>query len=195
MLGEGRAPLTLVLFDIMHIDGTSTVSFPIEERKRRLGELELNEPSWRTASYSLGNGPALLAASREQRLEGLVAKRLGSKYKPGRRSPDWIKVKNFDRREVVIGGWIAHRDGTYGVLVGDLEGNVLAFAGVVDIGIGPQLIVALQTIEQRESPFAPTRLPRLARFVEPRLVAEVQYLAGSDALRHAVFRSVRVRDL
>jgi hypothetical protein len=80
------------------------------------------------------------------------------------------------------------------VLVGDLQDNVLAFAGVVDIGIGPQLIAALERIERPTSPFATTRLPRNARFVEPRLVAEVQYLTDSDALRHAVFRSVRVRD-
>jgi bifunctional non-homologous end joining protein LigD len=130
VLGDGRAPLTLVLFDVMHIDGTSTMALPVEERKRQLGELGLNGPSWRTASYSVGNGPALLAASREQRLEGLVAKRLGSKYKPGRRGLEWIKVKNFERREVVIGGWITHRDGTHGILVGGRDGDAIVFAGV-----------------------------------------------------------------
>jgi hypothetical protein len=73
MLGEGRAPLTLVLFDIMHIDGTSTMALPLEERKRQLAELRLNGPSWRTASYSIGNGPALLAASRRENVRtGIV---------------------------------------------------------------------------------------------------------------------------
>jgi bifunctional non-homologous end joining protein LigD len=72
-----------------------------------------------------------------------VAKRLGSKYKPGRTSPDWIKIKNFEHREVVIGGWITHRDGTHGILVGDRDGDKLASAGVVDIGVGPKLIGVL----------------------------------------------------
>jgi bifunctional non-homologous end joining protein LigD len=119
-------------------------------------------------------------------VEGPVAKRLGSKYKPGRTSPDWIKIKNFEHREVVIGGWITHRDGAHGILVGDRDGDKLAFAGVVDIGVGPKLIGVLETIRQEESPFAAAvELPRRARFVQPRLMAEVQYLAGSDALRHA----------
>jgi hypothetical protein len=68
------------------------------------------------------------------------------------------------------------------------------FAGVVELGVGPRLIAALEIIERKASPFASARLPRTARFVEPRLVADVQYLAGSDALRHAAIRAVRVRD-
>jgi ATP-dependent DNA ligase len=66
-----------------------------------------------------------------------VAKRLGSKYKPGRRSPDWIKVKNFERRELVIGGWITHRDGTHRILVGDRdEDSVIFFFAAPFFGIG-----------------------------------------------------------
>jgi bifunctional non-homologous end joining protein LigD len=48
MMGDGRAPLTLVVFDNMHSDGDSTMALPLEERKRRLGELALNGASWRT---------------------------------------------------------------------------------------------------------------------------------------------------
>jgi hypothetical protein len=103
--------------------------------------------------------------------------------------------QNFERREVVIGEWITHRDGTHGILVGDRDGDKLAFAGVVDIGIGPKLIEVLETIRQEKSPFTgAAELPRSARFVQPRLRAEVQYLAGTDALRHAVLRGVRVGD-
>jgi bifunctional non-homologous end joining protein LigD len=150
--------------------------------------------AWRTVSYSVGNGAALLAAARDQRLEGRIAKRLGSKYTPGRRTRDWIKIKNLESREMVMGGWLAHSDGTYGVLVGDRDGDTLTFGGVVDIGIGPNLIAALQTIEQPHTPFARGPIPRGARHCQPRLMCEVRYLAGSDALRHATLRDVRVVD-
>src|SRR5207245_1666159 len=117
MMGGGRGQVCLMLFDLLYQGDALTTGLPLQERKRRLAELGLHGAAWRTASFSVGHGAALLAASREQNLEGLVAKRLDSKYLPGRRSPHWRKVKNVERRAVVIGGWIAHRDGTAGVLV------------------------------------------------------------------------------
>ncbi len=194
MSGEGQGAVCLMLFDLLHLDGDDLTRRPLEERKRALGDLELHGDAWRTVSYSVGNGAALLAAAREQRLEGLIAKRLGSRYAPGRRTRDWIKIKNFEARPMVIGGWLAHSDGTYGVLVGDRDGDALRFGGVVDIGIGPNLIAVLQTIESPRTPFARGPLPRGARHCQPRLVCEVRYLAGSDALRHATLREVRVAD-
>jgi bifunctional non-homologous end joining protein LigD len=194
MSGEGQGHVCLMLFDLLYLDGESLIRQPLEVRKRQLAELGLNGDAWRTVSYSVGNGAALLEASREQKLEGLIAKRLGSKYTPGRRTRDWIKVKNFERREMVIGGWIAHSDGTYGILVGDRDGDRIVYGGIVDIGIGPSLVAALETIEQKRTPFAPSPLPRGVRHCQPRLVCEVQYLAGSEALRHAVLRGVRVVD-
>jgi hypothetical protein len=66
---------------------------------------------------------------------------------------------------------------------------------VVDIGIGPKLIEVLETIRQEKSPFAAAaQIPRGVRSVQPRLIAEVQYLAGSDVLRHALLRDVRLGD-
>jgi bifunctional non-homologous end joining protein LigD len=194
MNGDRGGPVCLMLFDVMYLDGDALTARPLEDRKGLLGALDLNGPAWRTVSYSIGNGAALLAASRDQRLEGLIAKRLGSKYRPGRRTADWIKIKNFERRDMAIGGWLAHSDGTYGVLVGDVDAQALVFGGVVDIGIGPRLIAVLETIEQERTPFARGPLPRGARHCQPRLICEVQYLAGSEALRHAVLRGVRPRE-
>jgi bifunctional non-homologous end joining protein LigD len=193
--GGGHAPVALMLFDLLYLDGEMLIKLPLEERKRRLGALALNGPTWRTTTFSAGGGAALLAASREQRIEGIVAKRLASVYRPGRRSPDWIKIKNFVERQLIIGGWVAHRDGTWGILVGDLQEGELVFSGVVDIGIGPRLISVLETIEQPVSPFVrgPVPVPKQARFVEPRLVADVQYLAGASSLRHAKLEGVQVR--
>jgi bifunctional non-homologous end joining protein LigD len=155
------------------------------------GDHQLLLPRYATPTATSLARPSTLRVDAQG--EGLVEKRLGSKYSPGRMSPDWIKIKNFEHREVVIGGWITRRDGTHGILVGDRDGDKLAFAGVVDIGIGPKLIEVLETIRQEKSPFTgAAELPRSARFVQPRLIAEVQYLAGSDVLRHRTLRTVRV---
>lgn len=87
-----EAPATLMLFDLLFHDGRSTVDLPYEERRTLLEGLDLEGGAWQTPSWHRGDGAALLAGARERRLPGLVAKRLDSPYRPGRRSDDWVKV-------------------------------------------------------------------------------------------------------
>jgi bifunctional non-homologous end joining protein LigD len=186
MHGDRREqPLCLWLFDILQLDGKSLLRLPLAQRKELLGALGLDGEAWRTASFSVGNGPALLAASRAHGLEGLVAKRLDSRYQPGRRSPDWIKLKNFERARFVVGGWVTHADGRRGLLVGTREGDQLRYAGTVEIGPGREIVALLDTLAQKSSPFLPPRPDKDARFVTPCLEAEVQFLVGGEGLRDA----------
>ena len=159
---------------------------PLTQRKELLAALALDGAAWRTASFSVGNGPALLAASRAHGLEGLVAKRLDSRYQPGRRSPDWIKLKNFETGRFIVGGWVTHSDGRRGLLVGTREGDLLRYAGTVEVGVGDEIVAVLETIARRSSPFLPPRIAKeQVRFVAPRLVAEVEFLVGGEGLRDA----------
>jgi len=87
-----QQPATLMLFDLPFFDGHLLLDSPYEERRRRLEDLELEGDAWQTPTYHRGDGQGLLAAARERRLAGLVAKRLDSPYEPGRRSDKWIKV-------------------------------------------------------------------------------------------------------
>jgi bifunctional non-homologous end joining protein LigD len=89
---SGQAPAMLMLFDLPFFDGHLLLDSPYEERRRRLEDLELEGDAWQTPTYHRGDGQGLLAAARERRLAGLVAKRLDSPYEPGRRSDKWIKV-------------------------------------------------------------------------------------------------------
>jgi bifunctional non-homologous end joining protein LigD len=89
---SNQKPATLMLFDLLFLDGRLLLELPYEERRRLLEELELEGEAWQTPSYHRGNGRGLLAAARERRLAGLVAKRLDSQYEPGRRSETWVKV-------------------------------------------------------------------------------------------------------
>ena len=101
-----EAPVTYMIFDLLWLDGHSLMALPYTERRARLAELELEGPRWRAPEYVAGRGADMLAATEAQGLEGIVAKRLDAPYEPGRRSPCWVKVKNVDRQEVVVGGWM-----------------------------------------------------------------------------------------
>ncbi|MFP5369593.1 MAG: DNA ligase, partial [Actinomycetes bacterium] len=143
------------------------------------------------------------AASRENGLEGVVAKRLDSVYRPGVRSPEWRKVKNVRTQSVVVGGWRpgqGRRAGTIGSLlfgVNDDEGR-LVYAGHVGTGFTDAALRELQAMltPRDGSPFAdrlPREVTRDAHWVEPTLVGEVAYAhwTTEGRLRHPSWRGLR----
>ena len=101
-------------------DGRSVLRRPYTERRELLEGLALSGPSWQTPAYHRGDGAALLALSRDQGLEGIVAKRLDSAYEPGGRPGTWVKLKNHHEQELVIGGYLpgqGARSGRVGALL------------------------------------------------------------------------------
>ena len=181
-------PVAYMAFDLLHLDGRPTVDLPYADRRELLEGLELEGASWRTPAFHPGDGHALLEASREQGLEGIVAKRLDGRYEPGRRSGAWIKVKNVLRQEVVIGGWLpgqGARSGRLGALLAGVyeerEGEpTLRYVGRVGTGFNEaelaRLRELLEPVRRESSPFgAGARPPREAIFCEPELVAEVGF--------------------
>ena len=178
------APVTYVIFDLLWLDGHSLMALPYAERRERLAALELSGERWQTPEHVVGQGAALLAASAEQGLEGVMAKRLDSPYEPGKRSACWVKVKNVERQEFVVGGWVpgeGRRTKRIGaLLLGVQEGAELRHVGRVGTGFTEKelerLAGLLAPLRRDESPFARgPRFPREAVFVEPRLVAEVEF--------------------
>jgi bifunctional non-homologous end joining protein LigD len=199
-----REPVTYVIFDLLFLDGHSLMALPYLERRERLLELGLNGQTWQTPAHHVGDGAALLEAARAQGLEGVLAKRVDCPYTPGRRSGAWVKVKNVRRASVVIGGWLpgeGNRSGRIGaLLVGyhDERGSgELRYAGRVGTGFTvaelERLHKLLEPLERDTSPFAGRQPPRGARFVEPRLVAEVDYgeWTRTRTLRHPVYKGLR----
>jgi bifunctional non-homologous end joining protein LigD len=200
-----RVPVTYMVFDVLYLVGGSTMALPYEERRAKLEALELEGPSWQTPSYHRGEGKALLRESREQGLEGIIAKRLDSPYVPGRRTTTWVKVKNVRAQELVIGGWLpgkGRREEMIGaLLVGyydERDGEpALRYAGKVGTGFTDEdlrrLADLLEPLRRPESPFAGRQPPRDAVFVEPRLVAEVEFneWTAAGTLRHPSFKGLR----
>src|SRR5690348_16868135 len=95
-------------FDLLHLDGTAVRHFPYWRRRELLAELELDGGVCRTPRHFVGEGEAVLAATAEQGLEGVVAKRLDAAYGEGRRSSAWVKQKHRRRERFVVTGWREH---------------------------------------------------------------------------------------
>jgi len=118
-LRSTETPVTYVVFDLLWLDGHSLLAEPYEKRRALLAELELDGPNWQTPRHHVGDALGFWKVVQERHLEGIVAKRLGSRYRPGQRSREWIKVPNRRSQELVVGGWMPG-EGTRGRRVGSL---------------------------------------------------------------------------
>ena len=216
---------TYLIFDLLFLAGRSTMALPYSERRELLQDLSLTGPHWQTPPALAGDIAGLLEASRQRGIEGLVVKRQNSPYRPGLRSREWLKLKNVNRREFLIGGWLpggGQRSGRIGSLLlgawrrtddggeveveprGDREPGErrLHYAGRVGTGFDQawldRLADELAPLRRSDSPFetpgdralAP---PPRSIFVEPRLVAEIEYAetTSDGMLRHSSFKGLR----
>jgi bifunctional non-homologous end joining protein LigD len=175
----------LYVFDVLSVDGNETIGLPYEDRRRLLGQLVEPGPNWAVPGHRVGGGGELLEATVEQGLEGVMAKRLGSTYQPGRRTPNWIKVKNRIQADVVIGGYTAgtgNRSSSFGaLLVGVPRDGRLAFAGGVGTGFNQRtlesLLAELRALRTDRCPFEPEpprEYRRGATWVRPDLSARIE---------------------
>ena len=188
-------------FDVLQVDGTDTTELPYLDRRRLLYQLVEPGDNWTVPSFSVGNGAALLAATAEQGLEGVIAKRVDSRYRPGTRSKEWRKLKNRITVELTIGGFTSgtgNRASTFGaLLVGRRDDDgPLRFAGGVGTGFDQRMLDALteqlRDLAVETCPFDPPPPPairRTATWVEPVLRAEVEIaeFTNDGLVRHASF--------
>jgi bifunctional non-homologous end joining protein LigD len=197
----GETPVTYVIFDLLYADGRVLFELPYEERRARLQAIGLEGDHWQVPAYHPGDGAALQAASRKQGLEGIVAKRLDSPYRPGKRGREWLKVKNVREQEVVVGGWLpgkGRREGELGaLLVGYYDDGELKYAGKVGTGFDARDLTLLRKtlapLERKDSPFSGRQPEKGARFVDAELVAQVEFSEWTNAgtLRHPSYKGLR----
>jgi bifunctional non-homologous end joining protein LigD len=188
--------VTLCLFDLLWIDGQSLIEHPLSERRRRLEELALRGPRWQTPPWSVGDSTPIGRVVDALGLEGLVAKRLDSTYRPGSRTTAWIKVKAIRTAEFVVCGWTegeGSRAGHVGALVlGELVDGGLRYVGRVGSGLRAEDLARLQELlpglATDVAPFD-SPVPDHPHFVRPALVVEVSYgsRTADGSLRHPVF--------
>lgn len=194
-------PLAYMVFDLLHLDGSSLLDVPLEERKRLLHRVLRPHPTVRYASHVVGEGAAFVQAAAERGLEGIVAKRRASRYDPGKRSRDWLKVKLRREQELVVAGWLpgqgSHAD-LGSLIVAVHEDGRLRHAGQVGSGISDamrrHLLEAMEPLVREAPPLDP--VPRLsgARWVEPRIVIRAEFAEWTTdgLLRQAAFKGIEV---
>jgi bifunctional non-homologous end joining protein LigD len=200
-----RTPVVYVVFDALLRDGRPLLDETYRSRRAILASLGLRAvPSWQVPDYQAGDGAGLYAATRDEGLEGVIAKRLESTYQPGRRSPDWIKIKHVRTQEVVVGGWTpgeGRRRGAIGSLLLGIPAGAgsLQFVGLVGTGFTEQTLAdlgkRLDALAAERSPFTgrvPPAIEREARWVRPKLVGEVVY---AERTREGMLRTPSWRGL
>ena len=195
-------PVTLLLFDVLRLDGEDLTGRPLRERRAALESLGLAGASWQTPP-SYDDGAMLLEATRQQGLEGVVSKKLGSRYQPGRRTTDWLKFPHREATSYVVGGWRHETDspGRLGaVLVGEPTAHGLRYRGRVGSGIagkeGPRLLALLEPLTADASPFAdqvPAVDAKGTVWVRPQVVVDVASLGFTPGgrLRQPSYTGVR----
>jgi len=199
-----RAPATLIAFDVLRLYGVDLTSRPWQERREALERLALSGSGPWQRSPVHEDLHSLLSATEEHGLEGVVAKRRDSVYRPGVRNSDWFKLAHRRTQSAVIGGWRpeindAGRIGA--LLIGVWDDGRLRFAGRVGSGLvaaGPQadLHRLLRPLRLAQSPFddaVPREDSLGTTWVEPQVVVEVRHLGRTEAgrLRQPVFRGIR----
>jgi bifunctional non-homologous end joining protein LigD len=198
-------PTTYLAFDLLHLDGRPLLDEPYHVRRALLEGLALDGPRWQIPPSFTGEaGADVQAVSRQHGLEGIVAKRLASRYEAGKRTGSWRKVKNLRRQEVVIGGWKpgeGERAGMFGSLLMGVQGLAgLEYAGHVGTGFNQEalrmLAQRLAPLRRATSPFASAVPPEHARpavWVEPVLVIEVTFTGWTQAgrMRATSYRGLR----
>lgn len=200
-----RDPVVLLVFDVLQLDGTSLRAKTYRDRRTVLDAIRLGAGDrWRVPPLAPPDLGEALVSSREQRMEGVVAKRWDSTYRSGR-SSSWLKLKHVHEREVVIGGWQPGEGGRSGgigsLLLGVPDGaGALRYLGRVGSGLTgaalARLTEAFGELAAPASPFGssvPAADARTAHWVRPELVAEVRYseLTEDGRLRHPVWRGLR----
>lgn len=194
-----EVPVVYMAFDLLAADGELLVDAALSERVAHLDELVTPGAALALSDREPEHGTPLLAAATEHGLEGLIAKRLDSRYRPGQRSHDWLKLKVRRRADLVIGGWLPgerSRAGHLGsLLVGARDRGQLRYVGRVGTGFDGGELERLERLLAAHaadaSPFAGQPAPA-ARWVRPDLVCRVEYgeLTASGLLRAPAYKGM-----
>jgi bifunctional non-homologous end joining protein LigD len=194
------APVTFVAFDLLRRFGVDLTSRPYSERRATLERFADEHEGW-TLSPSFDDGSATEAVAREHGLEGVVAKRLNSVYRPGTRTDDWRKLRFVRAGDFAVIGWEApaeHPNTLSSLVLAVVDDDGLRYAGRVGSGLAGQVATRIKgELTERGTPAVadvpPPMRGRRLRWVEPELVVEVEFAAwtGDRRLRQPVFRGIR----
>jgi bifunctional non-homologous end joining protein LigD len=203
---DGRKPLVFYAFDLLELDGEDIARLPQLERKQRLEALLASVPADAPIAYSehiVGRGEEVLQAMRDGGHEGVIAKSPTARYYGGDRSTSWLKVKCDQRQEFVVVGWRPPEygvDNVRGLFLATYENGELVYRGGVGTGFTDRMrrevwevLQLIRADEKPEMKGMPKADARVARWVQPLLLAEVEYteITPDGLIRHPSFKGLR----
>jgi DNA ligase D-like protein (predicted ligase) len=190
-LSSDKYPASFVAYDILYLKGKELVDLPLMERKALLSDTAIESPRLAISRYIYEKGIELFEVARAQRLEGVIAKRCGSKYYFDKRTKDWIKFKFLADKDFVVCGYIVKDKGITSIILGLYKGTELVYQGHVTMGVRYGDLRKLETISA--SPFAITPPGNEdAVWLKPELVCVVNFMPNEKGmLRQPVFKGFR----
>lgn len=193
-IAAGQLPVSFTAFDILYADGENLLNAPLEQRKEYLSEYVRENARIAVSRVIQERGKDLYALTVQQGLEGIVAKRKGSLYYPGRRTNDWIKCKNLKDEDFVVCGYIRKNNHMTSIILGQYRDRQLIYKGHVTLGISNESFHRIQ--KQPRLPTPPFDAPagnECAIWINPALVCTVKYMEKTTggALRQPVFKGLR----
>jgi bifunctional non-homologous end joining protein LigD len=199
----GSQRVAFIAFDILQDGDADLTSLPLTERRGRLEGVLAGHtsPLVRLTEVARGDARRLFETAKQQGWEGLIGKRAASCYRPGRRSPDWVKVKLVRSQEFVVGGWTEPRGtrSAFGaLLLGVFDDGALEYVGHTGAGFDEKelrrVAALLKPLETPDSPFHVRPRPNeRPHWVRPELVAEVKFTewTADGKLRHPTYVGLR----
>jgi bifunctional non-homologous end joining protein LigD len=194
-------PINYCVFDILSVNGYNTCELPLIKRKELLKDVIKKNEVIKYSDHIIENGTAFFNASSKKNLEGIMAKKADSQYYPGKRTNEWLKIKNHKTQEAIITGYTDPGGARkyFGALVlGIKDGEKLKYIGHTGSGFDEQTLKEmwnlLQPLKQNKSPFdekVKTNMP--VTWVKPKLVCEIKFseVTRDGMLRHPIFLHLR----
>jgi bifunctional non-homologous end joining protein LigD len=197
--GAQARPVTYMVFDVLRLYGVALLERPLDERRATLERLDLDGVPNLSLSPGYVDGAALLDATRQRGMAGVIAKRRSAQYRPGGHGEDWISVEHRPTRACLVGGWRAERERIATLLLGLPAGEGLRFVGAVDAtqgGATVQRVLQGRLQAAGTSPFVEGMSRATAagaRWCRPSTVVDVAHVGWDDGgrLREPALRGIR----
>lgn len=193
-LASKKSPACFTAFDVLYADDQQVTDLPLLERKNLLGKLVSENERLAVSRYIVGQGTDFYNLTVKQDLEGIVAKRRDSLYVMGKRTKDWVKIKNLKDEDFVVCGYIEKGNNVVNVVLGQYRGDGLIYKGHVTLGVSREDFRRIAVQKQLPAPPFPTpKGDESAVWLEPELVCAVKYMekTKSGGLRQPMFKGLR----
>ncbi len=197
--------IQFMIFDCLRLDGKDLTHSPLVDRKEILKEILPASSVTKFCDHEEDEGKAFYKGIINMGLEGMIAKRKNSFYQIGRRSPDWLKIKNTQGQEAIIVGYTepkGSRNYFGSLLLAVHKSKKLVSIGNVGTGFNEQSLKDiyhhLKAIERKTSPLdVPIKESSDVTWVEPKLVCNIKFTEITDdgSVRHPVFQGLRIDKL